>query len=716
MFRSAPLLLGLCLTASGQTLNFETASTDGWTTRNAVLRVDDAVFHGGKGAARLEPAGSGFASVSASYPIEFGGKTLTLRGYMRTEDVTGFAGFYMQEDGFTPGLEMQTMERQPVRGTTDWKQYSISVALHPEATKLVFGIQLSSSGKVWFDDLELLIDGKPVQEAPRVQRPKTALELDREFDGGSRVSVTQLSSVQVQNLVLLGKVWGFLKYHHPDVVAGKRHWDFDLFRALPPVLAAANRRAGQQAAHKWVTGIGTPPECSPCAKLETGKLHFGPALDWLDDQALLGADLSTALRSIHANRPADGRQFYVGMMPMVGNPRFDHEPAYPEAKAGDSGYQILAAFRFWNMIEYWFPYRDVIVGKWDDALREALPKIATAQTGDEYKRELMALIARVEDTHANLWSSIAVRPPVGACALTVTVRFAEAQPVIADSKREELQRGDVITELDGKPLRELLASWMPYYAASNGPTKLRDIARQMTRGACGPMTLKVRRGSEELAVKSERTQPGEAQPNRHDRPGDTFQRISPEVGYLKLSSVKQAEVTSYIDSAAGTKGLVIDIRNYPSEFMPFALGSVLVDKLSPFARFTTGDLNNPGAFHWTEPVAISPREPRYKGKIVILVDETSQSQSEYTTMALRTAPGAKIVGSTTAGADGNVSAIPLPGGLRSMISGIGVFYPDKRPTQKIGILPDVEVWPTIAGIREGRDEVLEEAIRQILKD
>lgn len=49
-----------------------------------------------------------------------------------------------------------------------------------------------------------------------------------------------------------------------------------------------------------------------------------------------------------------------------------------------------------------------------------------------------------------------------------------------------------------------------------------------------------------------------------------------------------------------------------------------------------------------------------------------------------------------------------------MISGIGVFYPDKKPTQRVGILVDVEVRPTLAGIRAGRDEVLEEAVRQIL--
>ena len=101
-------------------------------------------------------------------------------------------------------------------------------------------------------------------------------------------------------------------------------------------------------------------------------------------------------------------------------------------------------------------------------------------------------------------------------------------------------------------------------------------------------------------------------------------------------------------------------------------------------------------------------------KIVILADETSISQAEYTSMAFRAAHGAIVVVSQTAAADGNVSPFALPGGLRSMISGIGVFYPDKRPTQRIGIVPNVEVKPTIAGIREGRDEVPEEALRKIL--
>jgi hypothetical protein len=56
----------------------------------------------------------------------------------------------------------------------------------------------------------------------------------------------------------------------------------------------------------------------------------------------------------------------------------------------------------------------------------------------------------------------------------------------------------------------------------------------------------------------------------------------------------------------------------------------------------------------------------------------------------------------------------MPGGFSTMISGLGVFYPDGKPTQQIGIIPDKTVVPTIEGIRAGRDEVLEEAVREIL--
>jgi C-terminal processing protease CtpA/Prc len=197
-------------------------------------------------------------------------------------------------------------------------------------------------------------------------------------------------------------------------------------------------------------------------------------------------------------------------------------------------------------------------------------------------------------------------------------------------------------------------------------------------------------------------------------PGPAFRFLSKDVAYLKISTAKASEAKQYVEEAVDTKGMIIDIRDYPSEFLVFALGSLLVQGPTPFARITQGDLANPGAFYWTAPISLTPSQPHYAGKIVILVDETSVSAAEYAALAFRSAPNAIVVGSTTAGADGNVSTLALPGGLHTMISGVGVFYADEKPTQQVGIVPDIEVKPTIAGIRAKRDEALEEALRQIL--
>ena len=56
-----------------------------------------------------------------------------------------------------------------------------------------------------------------------------------------------------------------------------------------------------------------------------------------------------------------------------------------------------------------------------------------------------------------------------------------------------------------------------------------------------------------------------------------------------------------------------------------------------------------------------------------------------------------------------------PGGITTTFTGAGVYYPDGRETQRVGIVPDIVVKPTIKGIREGKDEVMERAIELITK-
>jgi C-terminal processing protease CtpA/Prc len=702
----------------------DNAPPEGWTGAPvSTISSDIREVHGGRASVRIErhPGDpSAFSSVVTFIPVDFHADAIELRGFLRTKDVEGFAGLWLREDGtLAKSLAFDNMQARHINGTTDWTRYSIKLPLRPEARELVFGALLSGSGTAWADDLELLVDGKPVWEVPHVEIPKTAIERDREFDAGSKVALDALSSQQIDALFVLAKVWGFLKYHHPTVTSGQRNWDYDLFRVLPGVLATQNHAQAMAVIARWVERLGPITSCSPCATLDGNEIHLKPNLKWMTAPDL-GPELVRILHSAYANRSTDDKQFYVARAP-VGNPSFEHELPYAAFKTTDAGVQLLSLFRFWNIVEYWSPYRNLIAD-WDKVLRESIPRIALAKSFDDYELQLMRAIAAMQDTHANLWSSLQVRPPVGECELPVILRYVEDRFVVANYASDELAEssglriGDVINAIDGVPVARLVSRVADYYADSNEAARYRDIARSLSHGSCGIVPIKLKRGNETLNVESNRVEISKLDLTRdrlHDLSGEAFRVLPEGIGYLKLSSVKADQIAEYLKSATDTKGLIIDIRNYPSDYVVFALGSYLVQKATPFVRNTGTDPVNPGVFRWQALQTLTPEAPFFPGKVVVLVDEISQSQAEYTAMALRAAPNTVVMGSTTAGADGNVSRFPMPGNLSSMISGMGVFYPDKRPTQRVGIVPDITVRPTIAGIRAGRDEVLDSAIHYI---
>ena len=715
--------------ALADTLSFEFAGPNGapagWLVGKPPLARDTVVVHAGKGSGRIDrPAtASEFSAFSRWIPADFAGDTLELRGWLRTENVQGFAGLWLREDAKGGGsVQFDNMEDQNLNGTTSWAEYRVALPLDRKAKTILFGGLLAGTGTVWLDEISLRVDGKPVAEAPRVVRTPPAAEMDHEFDSGSRVSAADLAATPVENLALLGRVWGFLKYHHRDVAEGKRNWDYELFRALPSVIQARkDRPAARAAIVRWIDRVGLPAACRKCAVAPRSPV-LDPPIAWIRDEKLLGKELSSRLVRAHRDRSAESEQYYVGWQG-ANNPDFANENYYKEVTYPDAGYRLLALFRFWNVIEYWFPYRDVMNEDWNAALAEFIPRLIGAKDQDDYRLAMIDLVARVHDTHANVWNALDARPPRGGCRLPVALRPVGNRFVVvayADSARGAaagLRIGDVVLAIDGAPVDSLARVLAPHYGASNEPTLRRDIGRGLTRGPCGACRVSFDRGQgrrEVTAVRDSSSSMNMRAGLTHDIAGPTFRKLADDVAYLKLSSVVADSAASYVKNASGTRCLVIDIRNYPSEFVVFALGQHLVDRPTPFAKFTRGDGANPGAFVWTDSMTIEPAAPHYAGKIVILVDETTQSSAEYTTMAFRSVPGSLVVGSTTAGADGNVSQVPLPGGIRGMISGIGVFYPDGRPTQRVGIVPDLVVHPTVEGIRAGRDEVLEAALEAAL--
>ncbi len=244
------------------------------------LFADDKVVHGGSWAGRIERSAESpkaFSTFTASIPVDFAGTTIEFRGFLRTEGVQGWAGLWLREDDESGPFAYESMEDQPVRGSTAWAEYTVRLPIHRTVEKVFFGVILSGAGKVWVDDLRLLVDGKPVKDVPKFERPKSVLETDREFDNGSKVTIDALAPVQITNLVTLGRVWGFLKYHHPKVVSGAVHWDYELFRVVPRVIAAADQAAAQKVILDWAKALGDIPaprfpRASRCAPTSPGSM------------------------------------------------------------------------------------------------------------------------------------------------------------------------------------------------------------------------------------------------------------------------------------------------------------------------------------------------------------------------------------------------------------------------------------------------------------
>jgi hypothetical protein len=123
--------------------------------------IDTVVRHSGKASAflkatALELHGYGSLTQLAS-ATSYRGKRIRFSGFVKTAKVqTGWAGLWLRVDGPIEGeiLAFDNMERRPVKGTTQWTQYSIVLDVPVRATAFAFGLVLIGDGQVWMDDLK----------------------------------------------------------------------------------------------------------------------------------------------------------------------------------------------------------------------------------------------------------------------------------------------------------------------------------------------------------------------------------------------------------------------------------------------------------------------------------------------------------------------------------------------------------------------------------
>jgi C-terminal processing protease CtpA/Prc len=705
--------------------NAEKGSPAGWNnfgSPNYILALDSTNIKSGKYSATIEykEGNPDFKAWAFTIPGNYAGKKITLSGYIKTENVTdGYAGLWMRID---PSIAFDNMNKKGIKGTTDWTKYEISLAMNPEKTKqIVIGGLLVGKGKMWLDNLNVSIDGKDIKDIKPFERKLYPAEKDKEFDKGSGITSVSADKAQIENLKYLGLIWGFIKYYHPTIAKGEYNWDYELFRILPKVLNSNDSKNRDRILMKWIDGFGEFSQGKEKV-IKSSEVKIEPDLVWIKNSNF-SDELTTLLLKVK-NATRQKEHYYIGLQPNVGNPDFKNENSYSSMKYPDAGFRLLSLYRYWNIIQYLFPYKNLIEEDWKNVLEEFIPKFINAKNETEYTLAVLEIIGRINDTHANIWGGNQVlNNHFGLRYASVELKFIENKAVVTayydekSGKETGLEIGDVISAINNRTVEEIVKERIKFSPASNYPTKLRDIASNLLRTNDTIINIEFIRVDKRESKTLKTFSTKEINIYSKYQVRDTcFKLINKDIAYISNGTLKREYLTEIWKEIENTKGLIIDIRNYPSDFPIYDLSNYLMPKTTPFVKFTNGSIESPGLFTFTKSLNAGKKNKRYyKGKVVILINEISQSSAEFHTMAYRVNPNSTVIGSTTAGADGNVSQFFLPGGISTMISGIGVYYPDGKETQRIGIVPDIDLKPTIKGLIESRDELLEKAIEVINK-
>lgn len=349
-----------------------------FTKKQYKVGLDSIVTHSGHYSVRLAfdtgKQANSDGAVFNSFPLEVIGSKLTASAYFKQSNPLDTALLFSIIVSGDRGEKNSALRGVAVTGAADWKRYSFDINI--DTFKFpIHHLRLNILGKtkdaVWMDDFKIEVDGKDLKDIPSLGSSK-----------GEKV--TKLTTQQVSNLESLARVWGLIKYYHPAVASGKYSWDMELYKKIPVIKNASSNEQVNTLVMQWIQDLGEVPPCKDCPSKPTKKDYTANIdIKWMESKAI-SERVRQQLKHVFQNRHT-GNSYYAKYEPAK-NLSFNNENEYnwPEKDYPAEWLRLQFLFRYWNTIQYFFPYKDLIGRDWNDVLKEFIPKFAEAKDSIEY--------------------------------------------------------------------------------------------------------------------------------------------------------------------------------------------------------------------------------------------------------------------------------------------------------------------------------------------
>ena len=542
---------------------------------------------------------------------------------------------------------------------------------------------------------------------------------------------------KTQRLMNVARLWVTAEYFHPYLASRNIAWSAALADAYPAIRDAQKAAEYAAAVNRMLSALGDKQTfAAPDANTLPGSPEISGWQQFRFHHGLAPADGSPSpfysALLVRAQRKVTTIPIDVGEE-ITAHVRLSEPAAATAARISGSeelekneypseAWRYAGAVRLWGAVRYFFAYKDVMGEDWDHVFVDYLPKILAAKNAREYHLEIAELVSHLSDSNAAAESAVLDRY-WGEARLPLSVRLIEKKPVIVglseQARNAGLKIGDIVSLLDGENIADRIKQRANYLSASNRAGLSELVARTLLNGPAGSTaTLGVTTGagdSKQVALK--RTGGTEAPSD-----GEPVRVLPNAIGYVDVSRLEPDGAGPALDKLAGTKAIVFDLRG-ECQIDPNAIAARLTGDPRQ-ALLITGpiaeapDLAQPeiesatGSYFLIKRVAPAGGTP-YSGRVVVLIDARTRGRAEQVALYIAAATKVQIFGTPSAGSPSQTTSVRLPGGILVRFSGEDIRLTNGGAVQREGLQPTENVPQTLAGVRAGKDEVLEQALHAL---
>lgn len=534
--------------------------------------------------------------------------------------------------------------------------------------------------------------------------------------------ITSFSWSQVteqQKIETWVKVWGFLKYNHPRVAAGVTDWD-GIFAAHLNILDELNTEEEINKAYlELLNSLGTVKLCDGCKVVVTQDTSNNINFNELWKNTELNPLLVKRLDFIRANRNLE-KNYYVQFYRDIQLPLFNNERIVSFDPLPNRERRLLALARYWNVVNYFYPYKNLMQQNWDAVLSQMIPLFVASTTDFGYQYTILLMTKYLEDSNAFVGSEL-LKTRIGTYRPSFSITNAEEKWLVETMEidslaaRSNVLLGDQILTIDGRSVEEVVGEQEELLSYSNSRTRNTALATTLLNGNSDYVSLSVLRHKDTVSVLTPRYLVADFMPDSDFNEELPWKIINETVGYIDVARFLKRDQVAMQQTFRNLKHLIVDLRSYETP-SGGNLENYLVLKNRVYAQMIEPNVKAIGSFIEKKRTHENKNAKNaYSGQIYVLINEKTRGQAELLALLLKGSDRVTFVGTSTAGTLGLITKLQLPGKVEVFFTGRGIMAADRSNIQKVGIVPDIEVFKNQEDISLGKDTLLEETLSIINK-